>query len=112
MIQKRLLFDVDYKNDIGFIPFSNGSEFEYWHERNCSVCDKYENKSTNRDNAKCQLAFDIDYSMATGYIPLSTANHIGIKNGNLSDCFYKEIDFYTVEELHMEVFLQLDLFKN
>ena len=29
-------------NEVNYQPFSNGSEFDTWHSRNCAQCAKYE----------------------------------------------------------------------
>lgn len=33
-----------FLKDMSISPFSNGTEAEYWHERNCDKCIKYKNK--------------------------------------------------------------------
>ena len=76
-------------------PFSNGTEFMMWHDRNCSRCSKYEHISTIRNKARCKFAFDIDFATAyDGKIPLNTAKWIGYKDGELNyDCNMKNIPF-------------------
>jgi hypothetical protein len=66
--------------------FSNGTEFMAWKYKNCDQCDRYENTSRTRSQAKCNLAFDIDFaSVSDGKIPLLTALLIGCdKDYNLN----------------------------
>ena len=46
-------------------PFSRGTEFMYWQERNCLQCTDYENESTEIEHAGCKLAFALDLASAT-----------------------------------------------
>jgi hypothetical protein len=34
-----------------YIPFSNGTEYMSWQERNCLQCEKYENESSIEEAA-------------------------------------------------------------
>jgi len=61
------------------VPFSNGTEAGYWHERNCEQCSKYEMESESEEEAGCKLAFNIDLGFMAGGIPLWVAERIGRK---------------------------------
>ncbi len=76
-------------------PFSNGTEYMFWHDRNCAQCSQYESTSRVRGNAKCKLAFDIDIAtIGDGTISLSTANWIGYKDEQLNNLeSFEESDF-------------------
>lgn len=67
-------------------PFSNGTEFMIWKERNCDKCVKYESKSETIEKARCRKAFYIDYSSLSGEIPLRIANKIGYDGHCLLAC--------------------------
>ncbi|RHJ83519.1 hypothetical protein [Parabacteroides sp. AM08-6] len=60
-----------FLKDTPVTPFSNGTEAECWHERNCDKCIKYENKSD------CELAYHLDMGFILGTIPLWVAKEIG-----------------------------------
>lgn len=69
------------------MPFSNGNQFMDWKHQNCDQCEKYENKSTDRNKAKCKYAFDLDYAQGPGEIPISTINYFGYsKYYHLANC--------------------------
>jgi len=93
-------------------PFSNGSEFMFWHEHNCDICNKYESGSTERSKAGCPLAFDIDFSMASdGSIPLSTAKWIGWNGKELNPkCNMLNIKWIKNVKFDRSVINQLRLF--
>lgn len=70
-------------------PFSNGFEFRGWKDRNCSLCDKYEDESTKVEEAGCKLAFYIDLgSVSDGTIPKAIADEFGceIERGFFTNC--------------------------
>lgn len=68
------------------MPFSNGTEFMRWQERNCLQCCRYSNVSSKRSNAKCKLAFDLDFAcIDDGTISSKTANKIGLVGNYLKD---------------------------
>lgn len=91
-------------------PFSTGTDYMIWHNMNCSDCINYENESSIRSKAKCKHAYDIDFAcIDDGTIPIKTAEWIGIKNGRLNNCRFKNIEFKPVK-LDMNVFLQKSLF--
>ena len=90
------------------LPFSNGTEYMIWFDRNCAKCKKYEPFSTEREKAGCKIAFDIDLAQITGEIPESSINAITDKNGNLMNCIYKY--FIPIKKLNLEIFKQLKLF--
>jgi hypothetical protein len=48
-----------------------------WQDNNCAKCIKYENESTDEENAKCKMAFNIDLGFISGSIPLRIAKEIG-----------------------------------
>lgn len=61
-------------------PFTNGTDFLVWQERNCYKCHKYESKSTRASRAGCFHAYYLDLGSASGGdIPLSIAKEIGIQ---------------------------------
>ena len=69
------------------MPFSNGTEFIAWQEKNCDLCELYESQSTERNKAKCKYAFDLDIAPASGKIPISTIDYFGFKKGlHLANC--------------------------
>ena len=69
------------------MPFSNGTDFLHWTERNCAKCDRYENESTERKNAKCKYIFDIEYATGSGTVPVETLDYFGFaKYFQLADC--------------------------
>ena len=68
-----------FGKDTPVTPFSNGSEYDYWHDHNCSECIMYESESKTEDDAKCKLAFHLDYGTISGEIPLWVAKEIGCK---------------------------------
>ncbi len=70
-------------------PFRRLTEFMHWESNNCDKCCRYENKSTNVNNAKCRLAFYLDLaSVSYGTISVLTALKIGTKyyNGIDKEC--------------------------
>lgn len=80
-----------FKKDTPVIPFSNGTEYQYWNEKNCAKCRKYESESATEEDAKCKLAFHLDLGTISGDIPLWAAKEIGCtynplyQTANLSD---------------------------
>jgi hypothetical protein len=72
-------------------PFSNGTEAECWHERNCDKCIKYENKSQCEEDAKCKPAYFLDLGFTLGTIPLWVAKEIGAKY----DPLYQTVHLYS-----------------
>ena len=58
-------------------PFSNGSEYESWHDNNCAKCKGYECKSKTEDEAGCKLAYHLDLGTITGEVPLWVVKEIG-----------------------------------
>ena len=51
------------------IPFSNSLEGDFFKDRNCFKCPKYESESSKVENAGCKYAFYIDMGFITGEVP-------------------------------------------
>jgi len=92
-------------------PFSNGTEYMIWQDRNCMSCKQYEHESSERSKAKCKFAYDIDFATVTdGKIPLNTAKWIGYNDMGLNPkCNMWNIPFGPVK-LNREAINQLRLF--
>lgn len=62
-----------------FRPFSNGTEFMFWHDNNCAVCKKANIEATEREDT-CPMEWDIALALVSdGLIPLESAERIGYK---------------------------------
>ena len=59
------------------IPFSNGTEADYWQINNCHKCALYEFESTDISAAGCKLAFELDFGRISGTISDEAAKGIG-----------------------------------
>lgn len=60
-----------------FSPFSNGSEYRYWKERNCERCTKDYDSKTGKSH--CPLEEAIAQAAAgDGTIPRAIADRIGV----------------------------------
>ncbi len=74
-------------------PFSNGTEFMWWTDRNCDHCQRYENESTKIEDAGCPLIFSIELASVTdGKITLDIAQRIGLDSNNRLSTFCKEFE--------------------
>lgn len=98
------------------IPFSNGTDYMIWQNRNCSFCINYECESPNREEAICKLAFDLDYAlMDSGKISLETAKRIGYLEDNGRLKFYcnqknKAMPIFKPLKLYFETLKQFRIF--
>lgn len=60
-----------------FRPFSNGSEYRYWKERNCETCTKDFDEQTGK--SRCELEEAIAFAaFGDGTIPRAIADRIGV----------------------------------
>lgn len=66
-----------FKKDTPVVPFSNGTDAEYWMSNNCDKCIKHENESSVEKDAKCQLSFNLCLGFIVSNIPLWVAKDIG-----------------------------------
>jgi hypothetical protein len=109
--KEKLKFDITYI-DTSYL-FSNGSEFEIWRACNCFDCNKYENKSTKIENAKCKAAFELDGSLGLGEMTTQALDYIGwngdYKHPQLTDCTMKDFILKPVK-VNTSVFSQKTLF--
>ena len=72
------------KDETPVRPFSNTTESEWWKERNCYQCSKYEMESESEEEAGCPLAWNIDIGFLDGTMPLWAAEEIGYERAGQS----------------------------
>ncbi|MBT9394361.1 hypothetical protein KLP40_14415 [Hymenobacter sp. NST-14] len=71
------------------VPFSNGTQAEYWQATNCLRCAKYAEEqeygaSQDLRAGGCALAMRVDLGFISGEIPAKTALRIGASNFRLA----------------------------
>ena len=73
-------------------PFSNGTEFMIWRDKNCDRCEKANTETADRTKT-CPMEYDIALASVTdGSIPKESAERVGCNYEpyfHLTDC--KEI---------------------
>jgi hypothetical protein len=72
------------------VPFSNGTQAEYWQATNCLHCARYADEqefgaSQDLRAGGCALAMRLDIGFMSGEIPAKTALRIGATNIHLPE---------------------------
>ncbi|GHU40365.1 hypothetical protein FACS1894190_07180 [Spirochaetia bacterium] len=49
--------------------FSNATEAEWWQDKNCHKCWKYNSVGEDRNKIRCKTGYDIDLGYITGSLP-------------------------------------------
>ena len=91
-------------------PFSNGTEFEMWDEKNCQICKNHNSDELQFYNCECHIsnAFT-DALFEYGEVNENIVNLIGFNNrGFLKDCPFKEFSLQPVK-INTSIFQQLRL---
>ena len=91
-------------------PFSNGTEFEMWDERNCQICRNYNSDELAFHNCECHIsdAFS-DALFGFGEVDENIVNLIGFNERHfLKDCPFKNF-YLTPVKINTSVFKQLRL---
>ena len=63
---------------MGWIPFSNGTEFMDWMGENCEQCVKCDPEDSTGDST-CSMEYELAKSIMTGKISLDSCEKIGWK---------------------------------
>jgi len=78
-LKKKERKKYELKDKRPIIPFSNGSEYDWWDNNNCSRCRNAGTRTaTTEAGAKCKLEYHLSLGILIGEIPLWVANEIGI----------------------------------
>lgn len=90
-------------------PFSNGTEFDMWDEKNCAICQNSRQLKGGKDY-KCHIDAALTEALfGYGEIKESTINLIGFDERHfLKDCPFKDFELKPVK-INTEIFKQLRL---